>query len=141
MGKDCRSLKHQHFDAVRSCQVEMLCLMQGDGRAVPFPRPLPRLAQNDPNLIQWHVCHSNLSQLVGSPQGKGMAGLRHKSRHKISVQPFRGHPITLSRAPLVFPRAQRLAEAQDLTSPAAGFYISGLCRGSINVSPSFVCDT
>ena len=74
MGKDCRSLKHQHFDAVRSCQVEMLCLMQGDGRAVPFPRPLPRLAQNDPNLIQWHVCHSNLSHLVGSPQGGETTG-------------------------------------------------------------------
>src|SRR5882762_8498163 len=29
---------------------------------------------NDLNSIQWHVCHSNLSHRVGSPQGDGCQG-------------------------------------------------------------------
>ena len=40
----------------------------GDSNAVPCSRPHPRLAMTNPNPIQWHVCHSKLSHVVGSPQ-------------------------------------------------------------------------
>jgi hypothetical protein len=37
----------------------------------------------------------------------GMTGLRHNARHKISVHPIRGHPITQSRAPVGFLRLRK----------------------------------
>src|SRR5580704_718504 len=33
--------------------------------------PAPRLAMANTNPIQWHVCHSKLSHVVGSPQQDG----------------------------------------------------------------------
>jgi site-specific recombinase XerD len=40
---------------------------------------------NDPNSIQWHVCHSNLSHLVGSPQDyRGRFGW-HNLRHSLAT--------------------------------------------------------
>jgi hypothetical protein len=42
-------------------------LAQGDSRAVPFPRPHPRLKQEQPKLNQMALCHAKLSHCVGSP--------------------------------------------------------------------------
>ena len=41
---------------------------------------------------------------------------------------FAGTLIKKAKPPSSSPRAQRLAQAQDLTSRVPGFYITGLCR-------------
>ena len=47
----------------------------------PSPDPTPARQWTSQTQLQWHVCHSNLSQLVGSPQVHPKRITWHSLRH------------------------------------------------------------